>query len=275
MAEILKDTEIEQLFGNVIVNGDIESIRPNSYILRLGATGEFLNTGKLFSLGEHKKGISVMPGHSVALTAFETIDFRRETVNIVFPNYTLHGLISPTTDFSREGILAPTTQIDAGYYGTLNWTITNAVNESRRVLFKEKIFRLTIFKLGREETPKKLYSGDYQGLLGYVRSMRKGPHSGIKESEWEDPYSDDNKEGLSTRTQNHYLLYNKVKNDIEKIKQRYNWIITIISASLVLLGMSLTFSHYKFIIEYLRSNIWLGSISIIFGIIIFLTTRVR
>src|SRR5262245_6278093 len=113
MAIILNDAELKRLIGTVIVDGDSASIRPNSYTLRLGSEGEFLNAGKTFSLGKPKKGIRIPPGHSVALTAFETIDFRPSTVEKIYPGCALHALISPTTDLSREGIVAPTTQVDA------------------------------------------------------------------------------------------------------------------------------------------------------------------
>jgi len=186
MAEILNDKEIEKLIGNVIISGDFGCVHPNSYILRLGEKGEFINSGKEFSLGKNKKGISIQPGHSVALIAYETIDFTRETVHKIYPDHDLHGIVSPTTDLSREGIVAPTTQIDAGYNGTLNWTITNTSNEVRRFIYQENIFRLMIFKLGRGETPEQVYKGEYQNQTGYVPSKRKGPPVGMKESEWED-----------------------------------------------------------------------------------------
>lgn len=188
MATLLSDTELKKLIGSVILHGDQESIRPNSYVLRLGPDGEFINTGKGFQLGDKKRGIVVPPGHSVGVTAFETIDFRRETVHKLYPEHDLHGLISPTTDLSREGIVAPTTQVDAGYYGTLNWTLTNTSSEERRFVFQERLFRLTIFRLERGETPAHLYAGDYQSQTGYVRSRRLGPPVGMKEVEWEGPH---------------------------------------------------------------------------------------
>ena len=110
MATILNDKDIKRLCGTVILEGDKSCIRPNSYILRLGPAGEFLNTGKECELGKkNKKGIRIQPGHSVGVTAFETLDFRREAVHKIFANRDLHGLLSPTTDLSREGIVAPTT----------------------------------------------------------------------------------------------------------------------------------------------------------------------
>lgn len=188
MATILSDTEIRKLLGSVIVNGDSESVHPNSYIIRLGEAGEFLNTGKEYSLGKTKKGIRIQPGHSVGVTALETIDFRRETVHKAYPDHDLFAIVSPTTDLSREGLVAPTTQVDAGYFGTLNWTITNTSSEERRFVHKERIFRLTVFRLEKGETPESVYQGDYQSQMGYVRSRRKGPPVGMKDSEWEDPH---------------------------------------------------------------------------------------
>ena len=188
MPYILSDAEIRKLLGTVIVNGEPDGVHPNSYILRLGEAGEFLNTGKEFSLGKAKKGIRIQPGHSVGVTAFETIDFRRLTVHKLYPGNDLFGIVSPTTDLSREGLVAPTTQVDAGYFGTLNWTITNTSSEERRFVHKERIFRLTIFRLEKGETPDAVYEGDYQSQLGYVRSRRKGPPVGMKDTEFEGPH---------------------------------------------------------------------------------------
>lgn len=197
MAVLLKDTDLQRLLGTIIINGDTSSVRPNSYVVRLGAEGEFINTGKEFELGKGmKKGIRVPPGHSVGVTAFETIDFRRETVQKLYPSHDLHGLISPTTDLSREGIVAPTTQVDAGYHGTLNWTLTNTSSEERRFVYKERIFRLTIFKLAEGETPDQLYEGDYQDQMGYVRSRRQGPPVGMKDTEWVDAHVEGGPEDL-------------------------------------------------------------------------------
>ena len=78
MAELLNDVEIRRILGTVIQDGVEDSVRPNSYVLRLGSAGEFITTGKEFDLGREpnkKKGIKVSPGQFVALTALETIDF--------------------------------------------------------------------------------------------------------------------------------------------------------------------------------------------------------
>jgi deoxycytidine triphosphate deaminase len=196
MATILNDGELKRLLGTVIVDGDPTSIRPNSYILRLGSEGEFLNASKTFSLGTTKKGIRIPPGHAVALTALETIDFRPATVERIYPGCALHALISPTTDLSREGIVASGTQVDAGYNGTLNWTISNTSNEERRFLYKERVFRLTILKLEDGEVPLRPYEGEYQDQIGYVRSRRKGAPTGMRDNEWEDSLVEGGPEAL-------------------------------------------------------------------------------
>jgi deoxycytidine triphosphate deaminase len=186
MPTILSDIEIARLLGTVIKDADPSCIRPNAYVLRLGPKGEFFNTGKEFEIGNKTKGLRIQPGHSVGVTAFETLDFTRETVHQIYPGKDLHAIVSPTTDLSREGIVAPTTQVDAGFYGTLNWTFTNTSSEERRFVLKERIYRITIYRLEEGETPQHLYTGDYQSQTGYVRSKRTGPPVGMKDSEWED-----------------------------------------------------------------------------------------
>lgn len=201
MAQLLSDREIRDVLGTIIKDGDPSSVRPNSYVLRLGRAGEFLTTGKEFRLGgaKEKKGIVVPPGQSVALTAVETIDFRRETVERHFPNCDLHALISPTTDLQREGVVAPTTQVDAGYEGTLNWTLTNSSSEERRFVYKERLFRVTILKLADGERPASLYEGAYQGKKGYVRSERSGAPVGMRRQDWEESTTKEGPEALLER----------------------------------------------------------------------------
>jgi len=194
--DILKDEEIRSIIGTIIIDGDAGCIRPNSYILRLGPHGEFLNVQKDYKLGDGKRGIRVQPGHCVAMMAFETVDFRPQTVEKIFPGCGLHGILTPTTDLAREGVVCPTGQVDAGYYGTLNWTVTNTSSEERKYQFKERLVRLTIFKLSAKEKPQKPYDGPYQHQTGYVRSSRAGPAVGIKDSDWADAKSEESPEGL-------------------------------------------------------------------------------
>ncbi|MCK4983418.1 MAG: hypothetical protein KAS17_10875 [Victivallaceae bacterium] len=197
MATILTDKDIKKLFGNVIIDGDDICIRPNSYILRIGKEGEFINTSKKFNIDNgKKKGIKIMPGHSAGITAFETLDFRRKTVDKIFPGSDLHGLLTPTTDLSREGIIAATTQVDAGYHGTINWTLANSSSEERKFLFKEKVYRLTIFRLDEGENPEFIYNGDYQAKTGYVGSQRRVAPVSMKANEWEDALVGDDPSSL-------------------------------------------------------------------------------
>jgi hypothetical protein len=114
------------------------------------------------------------------------LDFRRETVHQIYPGHDLCAIVTPTTDLSREGIVAPATQVDAGFHGTLNWTFANTSSAERRFVHKERIYRLTIFRLEEGETPEHLYTGDYQSQTGYVRSRRTGAPVGMKDAEWED-----------------------------------------------------------------------------------------
>ena len=196
MAKILSDRDLQKLLGKAIIGADSSCIRPNSYILRLGSNGEFINTEKKFEISESgiKRGIKLQPGHAIGITSLETIDFRLETVEKIHPGCNLHGILSPTTDLSREGIMAATTQIDAGYHGTLNWTMTNNSNKETRFLYGEKIYRLTIFLLEEGEKPEKLYAGDYQEKIGYIRSQRKGAPQGMREAEWEHAFKKDGPE---------------------------------------------------------------------------------
>ena len=143
MATILCDKEIRRLIeNNIIVDGDPECISPNSYILRLGDDGEILNSGTRFKPGEFK-ALQVLPGHSVGITAQEKLNFNREIVHKLYPNSDLHGIISPTTDLSREGVIAPTTQVDAGFSGSLNWTLNNTSGS-----LKKEVNKINLIKKG-------------------------------------------------------------------------------------------------------------------------------
>ena len=46
MAKILSDRDLQKLLGESIIGADSSCLRPNSYILRLGSKGEFINTEK-------------------------------------------------------------------------------------------------------------------------------------------------------------------------------------------------------------------------------------
>ena len=48
MPTLLNDAALKELLGTVILDGHADSLRPNSYVIRLGSDGEFINTGKEF-----------------------------------------------------------------------------------------------------------------------------------------------------------------------------------------------------------------------------------
>ncbi len=221
MATILNDDSIRKILGSIIIDGDDSSVRSNSYILRLGNIGEFLNSGKEFGDDPKKKGIKVQPGHAVAVTSKEEIDFRRETVHKIFPGNDLHGLLSPTTDLSREGLIAQTTQIDAGFHGTINWTISNTSNEERKFVFGERLFRLTLFLLAEGETPTEVYQGDYQDQIGYVRSKRAGAPVGMKDNEWIDSIVDGGPEILLDNLVKSGYPWNILGGKLKEIDQQF------------------------------------------------------
>ena len=238
MAQLLNDKEIKKLFGTVIIDGDEGSIRPNSYILRLGGVGQFLDSKEedKFDIGENK-GIKLPAGFTVAVTALETIDFRQSTVEKIYPGCSLHGFLTPTTDLSREGMIVPSTQVDAGYHGTLNWSIRNSSTSEAEFVYGEKLFRLTILKLDKEEEiPEDYYKGDYQGKKGYVPSARKGPPAGMKgESYWVRPISGDSiKERLNRLISSGYpwnVLGEKLKEidkNFDAVKEQYSRIEGIV-----------------------------------------------
>ena len=195
MAQILNDKEIKKLLGTVIINGDKDSIRPNSYIMRMGGVGAFLDSkkDKKFNIGENQ-GIKLPAGYAVAVTALETIDFRQETVDKIYPGCSLHGFLTPTTDLSREGLTVPGTQVDAGYKGTLNWTIHNSSSGEACFAYGDRLFRLTILKLDSEEVPEHYYDGAYQGKEGHVSSKRRGLPTGMRESDLSSPVEGDSME---------------------------------------------------------------------------------
>ena len=250
MATLLNDKELESLFEKVIIGADKECLRPNSYILRLGSVGEFTTTNKEFNI-KKDKGIILPPGHSVAVTALEKIDFSKETVQAHYSECNLHGFLSPTTDLSREGLTISSTQVDAGYHGTLNWTIHNNSPNEARFIYGEKIFRLSVLLLDKDESPKQLYAGDYQGQEGYVRSARRGPPVGMKPSDWIGPLIGDSPEkklealinsgypwnllGERLKTIDSQFKtvtdeYSDIKDKIEDISNRINTINTTINA---------------------------------------------
>ena len=155
------------------------------------------------------------------MTALETIDFTRETVQQHFPECDLHAFISPTTDLQRESVSAPTTQVDAGYRGTLNWTLTNTSSEERRFVRKERLFRLTILKLAEGERPDDLYEGSYQNREGYVRSERSGAPVGMRQDEWEDSTTKEGPDALLKQLINSGFPWNALGRRLKTIDDQF------------------------------------------------------
>lgn len=221
MATILCDAEIRKLLGTVIKNGVEDSIRPNSYIIRLGSDGEYIGTEKVFKICEDK-GIKLPPGQSVGVSSIEEIDFSKEAVDKIFPGQALHGFLSPTTDLSREGVVVASTQIDAGFKGTLSWTLSNSSFHERCFIFGEKIFRLTIFKLEENEIPERYYSGYYQGKTGYIRSKRSTAIAGMRNSDWIDPYIENGPEELLDELMKAGYPWGAVATRLKAIDEQYS-----------------------------------------------------
>lgn len=176
MAEMLPDREIKKLIGTIIEKGNDNCIKSSSYILRLGAGVRFFSTEERCEIKDDEY-LEIDPGETVQVHALENINFR-EPVQDIYHGYQLAGLITPTTTMMREGFLFATTKIEPGYKGTLNWTIRNSSNKPIILKYGEEIFKLTILKLSKEETPEML-SGDnkesdiYHDKYGLVGSKRR------------------------------------------------------------------------------------------------------
>ena len=178
MAKILADHEIERLFGSVLIGTEEHYINPNGIELRMGAHVRFYSTGeeKELSSGTFLK---VNPGETVVISSLEKIDFTEDTVQKIYPNSMLMGLITPTTTMMREGISQVSTKIDAGFRGILNWALRNGSTKDLIIQHGEPIFKLTIFLLDADEVPKLPYgereTDSYQDANGVVRSARRIP----------------------------------------------------------------------------------------------------
>ena len=188
MARILSDVEIKKLLDNEIIKeGDEEHIRSNSYVFRLGTEVRFFSTNDR-KQGELGNILIINPGDSVLVTSIEEVDFSREKISKIYKERQLCAFLTPSTTLVREGFQLPSTKIDPGYSGTLNWTIRNSSVEKQEMEMGEPVFKATFFLLTEnEEIPEQLY-GDkkerdfYQEKTGLVESKRRMPvdRSGIK-----------------------------------------------------------------------------------------------
>ncbi len=177
MAKILPDREIKSLLGRVILDGSEECVRTNSYEVRLGDEVKFDSTGEELEI---KPGcfLEIDPGELVTVASLEKLDFSRTTIESLGKS-ALVAFITPTTTMMREGFLFASTKVDPGFRGTLNWGIRNSSIKSVRLEYGERLFKLTLFELGSDEVPDKLYGEDerdyYQGSDGIRSSARRIP----------------------------------------------------------------------------------------------------
>ena len=120
MANILADRDLLRILEKCIIHGHQDCVKTNTYELRLGNKARFRNSDESVELkpGEY---LEVGPGETVDLTSLEVIDFRRESVGLVFPSKALMGVLTSRTTLMREGISFAPTKIDPGFYGTLDW----------------------------------------------------------------------------------------------------------------------------------------------------------
>lgn len=178
MAKILPDNEVKKLVGSVIVDAEAKLINPNGIELRLGNQVLFHSTSEMKDL-KPETFLKVMPGESITIASLEKIDFRRETVEKLYPESSLMALITPTTTMMREGITQAATKVDAGFYGNLNWGLRNSSIKPFILRYGEPIFKLTFFILDKEESPSVLYGERdhdyYNATVGIKRSSRMIP----------------------------------------------------------------------------------------------------
>jgi deoxycytidine triphosphate deaminase len=178
MARILPDREIVLLLNKLILDGSSDCVRSNSYELRLGNRVKFDSTGEEMALGPGQF-VEIQPGDFVTISSAEKLNFSRDAVAQIGKNVNLTGLITPTTTMMREGFLFTTTKVDPGFRGMLNWGIRNSSTKTVRLKHGERLFKLTLYELGEDEIPDKLY-GDrqedtYQDADGITPSTRMIP----------------------------------------------------------------------------------------------------
>ena len=176
MARILPDREIKQLIGSVLIGADERYINPNGIELRLGEHIRFDSTGEQKRLGPGLY-LKVNPGENVIISSLEKLDFTAASVQKIYPDKMLMGLITPTTTMMREGISQVATKVDAGFRGFLNWGFRNNSTKEFIIQYGEPIFKITIFLLERDESPDVAYGEGkrhtYQDTEGIKLSERQ------------------------------------------------------------------------------------------------------
>lgn len=176
MAKIPADKDVKKLIGSVLIDADEKRVNPNGIELRLGKHVLFHSTGEEKELGPDMF-LKVHPGETVSISSMESIDFSAEKVQEILQDCMLMGLITPTTTMMREGISQVTTKIDTGFHGNLNWGLRNGSTKELILQYGEPIFKLTIFVLDKDESPKLAYGerpdDKYQDAKGITRSKRR------------------------------------------------------------------------------------------------------
>jgi deoxycytidine triphosphate deaminase len=178
MARILADHEIKKILNLIIIGAEEKYMNPNGIELRLGKKVRFCFTEEEKELSSGSF-LRVNPGETIVISSLEKIDFTAATVQAIYPNSMLMGLITPTTTMMREGISQVSTKIDAGFRGILNWALRNGSTKDLIIQYGEPIFKLTIFLLDTDEVPMLPYgereNDSYQDAKGVVRSARRIP----------------------------------------------------------------------------------------------------
>jgi len=178
MAEILSDLQLKTCIGSIIVNGSEDCIGPNSIALRLGNRVLFESTQEEMEITKGKF-LSIKPGETVMIASYEKLNFSESEVSKLFPNSMLMGILFPTTTMIREALSLPSTKVDPGYIGVLNWSIRN--NSSKPIIlgYCQNLFNLRIEKLADFERPTNHYGSReidvYQNSEGIKRSSRTLP----------------------------------------------------------------------------------------------------
>src|SRR5947209_11719719 len=171
MARVLPDRELRALLNTVIINGSPDSVRVNSYEVRLGHTACFNSTGEQKKIPEGHY-LEIEPGDFVTIESLERFDFSTKTLESVGKPNGIFAWITPTTTMMREGFLFASTKVDVGYRGTLNWGIRNSSVHSIKLKQGERLFKLTLMELGPDEAPEAVYGDKLQDQYQDTKGIR-------------------------------------------------------------------------------------------------------
>lgn len=178
MPRVLSDREVKKLLNDVIESGDTACVNPNGIELRLGHRIRYMSTGEEFDV-PNGHFVKISPGESVIIVSLEKIDFSSAAVAKHFPGCALMAFITPTTTMMREGITQAATKVDAGFVGQLNWGLRNSSFKDLILESGERIFKLTLMLLEKDEVPETAYGGAadhrYQNTSGILLSARRIP----------------------------------------------------------------------------------------------------